>query len=518
MTDQHPDDQATAEQPQAPAPGWSADDPTARVEPSAPPAAGADAWAAPQHGWQTPQGAGYPAAPSEPNPWGTAGDPQPTTALPAWQQPAGYGPGYGQGADYPAYGAYGQAGQAAPGTEAAWAHDTTAYVPTSYPASGSGGSGSGYGTPPPAGGTAAAAAPAKPKSRIGLMLTSAALVGLLAGTVGGYVGTQLDDSSNAGSSVTLPQATGGSSERAADTVAGIAARVSPAVVSIEVSGNQGSGTGSGFVIREDGYILTNNHVVESAASGGGEITVNFSGGESLPATIVGRDTAYDLAVIKVDSSDLPAVTLGDSDSVVVGDSVIAIGSPLGLAGTVTAGIVSALNRPVTAGGEGGGTSFINAIQTDAAINPGNSGGALVNAGGQVIGVNSAIATLGDGTSQSGSIGLGFAIPINQARRIAEELIDTGSSTKPIIGVHLDTSYTGEGAKVQTVTEGSPAEKAGFQDGDVIVEFNGKAVADATELIVDIRAMNPGDTVEVKVQRGSDTETLKVTLGSDSSSN
>ena len=518
MTDQRPDDQPTAEQPQAPAAGWGAEDPTTRIEPSAPPA-GPDAWAAPQQGWQTPQGAGYPAAPSEPAPWGAGGDPQQTTALPAWQQPAGYGQAYGQSAGYPAYGAYGQAGQAAPGTEASWAHDTTAYVPASYPASGSGGSGSGYGAPPPAGGTAEAAAPGKPKSRVGLMLTSAALVGLLAGTVGGYVGTQLgDESSNAGSSISLPQASGGSSERPADTVAGIAARVSPAVVSIQVSGNQGSGTGSGFVIRKDGYILTNNHVVESAASGG-DITVNFSGGKSLSATVVGRDASYDLAVIKVDASDLPAVTLGDSDSVVVGDSVIAIGSPLGLAGTVTAGIVSALNRPVTAGGEsGGGTSFINAIQTDAAINPGNSGGALVNASGQVIGVNSAIATLGDGTSQSGSIGLGFAIPINQARRIAEELIDTGTSTKPIIGVQLDTSYTGEGAKVQTVTAGSPAEEAGFQDGDVIVEFNGKPVADSTELIVDIRSMNPGDTVEVKVQRGSGTETLKVTLGSDSSSN
>jgi putative serine protease PepD len=210
------------------------------------------------------------------------------------------------------------------------------------------------------------------------------------------------------------------------------------------------------------------------------------------------------------------VVLGNSDGVVVGDLAIAIGSPLGLDGTVTAGIVSALNRPVTAGGQGS-TSFINAIQTDAAINPGNSGGALVNAAGEVVGVNSAIATLGDGTGQSGSIGLGFAIPINQVKRIGEELINTGSSTKPIIGVSLDQSYQGDGARVQEVTAGGPAEAAGLEAGDVIVEFDGQPVADATSLIVDIRSMQPGDEVSLSVQRGGSTEDLTITLGSDSSS-
>jgi putative serine protease PepD len=329
------------------------------------------------------------------------------------------------------------------------------------------------------------------------------------------VGSQAGDTASS-TTVTLPQTGVDKSERPSGSVAAIAEAVSPAVVSLAVSGQGGAGTGSGFVIREDGYILTNNHVVEAAANGG-EITVNFSDDRRLNATIVGRDAAYDLAVIKVDATGLPTVALGNSDGVIVGDLAIAIGSPLGLDGTVTAGIVSALNRPVTAGGQGE-TSFINAIQTDAAINPGNSGGPLVNAAGEVIGVNSAIATLGDGTSQSGSIGLGFAIPVNQAKRIAEELIDTGASTKPIIGVRLDVQYLGEGARVESVTAGGPADEAGLQAGDVIVEFDGRTVEDATQLIVDIRSMSPGDTVPITVQRGSENVELTITLGSDSSSN
>ncbi len=349
-----------------------------------------------------------------------------------------------------------------------------------------------------------------------MIWVTAALIGLLAGGAGGYLGTQLaDSSSNTSTSLSLPQSGVDKSQRPDGSVASIADAVSPAVVSLSVSGQQGSGTGSGFVIGEDGYILTNNHVVEGGDNGG-EITVQFSDGRSLEATIVGRDTAYDLAVVKVDASGLPTVVLGDSDGVVVGDLAVAIGSPLGLEGTVTAGIVSALNRPVTAGGQGE-TAFINAIQTDAAINPGNSGGALVNAAGEVIGVNSAIATLSDGSSQSGSIGLGFAIPINQARRISEELINTGTSTKPIIGVTLDRTYQGEGARVEQVSPGGPAEDAGVRSGDVIVEFNGRPIADSTALIVDIRSMKPGDEVSMKVNRGSGSEDLELTLGSDSSS-
>ncbi len=352
------------------------------------------------------------------------------------------------------------------------------------------------------------------RPRTGLILVTAGLVALLAGGVGGVIGANAAPTTT-NATVAVSKANGGNSARPGGTVAAIASAVSPAVVSLEVSGAQQGGTGSGVVIRGDGYIVTNNHVIEAAADGG-SITVHFADGTSAEATIVGRDTNYDIAVVKVNKANLPTAVLGDSDSAVVGDLAIAIGSPLGLEGTVTAGIVSALNRPVTTGGQGG-SSFIDAIQTDAAINPGNSGGALVNSAGEVIGVNSAIATLSNGAGQSGSIGLGFAIPINQVSRIAEELITTGTSTKPIIGVSLDQTYQGPGARIQQVTPGGPGAAAGLQDGDVIVTFDGQPVTDSTQLIVDIRSMKPGDDVSITVQRNGSTEDLTITLGSDPSS-
>ncbi|MGB8021183.1 MAG: trypsin-like peptidase domain-containing protein, partial [Candidatus Nanopelagicales bacterium] len=358
----------------------------------------------------------------------------------------------------------------------------------------------------------AAASKREQRPRTGLTLAAAALIGLLAGGVGGYLGAQAGDNPTA---VVLPQTEADKSPRASGSVASIAENVSPAVVSLEVEGTRESGTGSGFVIRQDGYVLTNNHVVEAAATGG-DVTVRFPDGERADATIVGRDPAYDLAVVKVNLTDLPTAKLGNSEGVAVGDLAVAIGSPLGLEGTVTSGIVSALNRPVTAGGQGE-ESFINAIQTDAAINPGNSGGPLVNAGGEVIGVNSAIATLGNGVSQSGSIGLGFAIPVNQAKRVAEELISTGKSTMPIIGARLDRAFEGEGAMVDSVTGGGPADEAGVESGDVIVAIDGVTVNDGTQLIVLIRSKEPGDKVTLTVKRGSDTKEIEVTLGSDTSS-
>jgi putative serine protease PepD len=522
--------EATTEQTRAAAPDTAPAAPGAGA-PAVPaaPEAPTSGWPTPT-GWQTPQqaeaaahawqsqagaqpgqyGAGQDGS-AQPDPYGSGQPGQYGTNPYGYGQPGQYG--YGQYGHY-ASGQYasGQPGYADPTTApqapeaAGWQYDTTVF-PTADGAT----------PPPPDGPAAPGSAPSAKggsKPRTGLILVTAGLVALLAGGVGGYLGAQAADSSSS-TSISLPQATGALSERPDGTVASIAAAVSPAVVSLEVNGAQQSGTGSGFVIRADGYIVTNNHVVEAGANGG-SITVQFSDGSSAEAQIVGRDTNYDLAVIKVDKSDLPTVELGNSDNVVVGDLAIAIGSPLGLEGTVTAGIVSALNRPVTAGGQGS-TSFINAIQTDAAINPGNSGGALVNADGQVIGVNSAIATLSNGAGQSGSIGLGFAIPINQVTRIAEELINTGSSTKPIIGVTLDRTYTGAGARVEQVSPGGPAEAAGLQDGDVIVDFNGKPVTDSTQLIVDIRSLKPGDDVTVTVQRNGGTKDLTVTLGSDSSS-
>ena len=286
------------------------------------------------------------------------------------------------------------------------------------------------------------------------------------------------------------------------------------MVSISVRNGSEGGAGTGFVIRSDGYLLTNNHVVEGVANGG-SLRVSFSDGKTVNGKIVGRDSAYDLAVVKVDLRNLRALQFGDSDKVQVGDSVIAIGSPLGLAGTVTSGIISAKDRAVTAGSRTSEGSFINALQTDAAINPGNSGGPLVDKSGAVIGINSAIATLDSSSSQTGSIGLGFAIPINQARRTAEQLIKTGKSSHPVIGVSLDTRYMSGGARIAEVMAGSPAAKAGIVAGDTIIGIDGKSVNSADELIVAVRAKQPGDSVKLLLSANGSKRTVKVVLAASS---
>ena len=304
-------------------------------------------------------------------------------------------------------------------------------------------------------------------------------------------------------------------ERPPGSVADIAQRVLPSVVSISARGVRGGGSGTGFVIDSNGFILTNDHVISDAAVDGGRIDVQLNDGTTLKATIIGRDSAYDLAVLKIDRRGLTALTFGDSDEVAVGDAVIAIGSPLGLSGTVTLGIVSAKDRAVTAGEDAGDNSYINAIQTDAAINPGNSGGPLVNSAGAVIGVNSAIATLGSSflSSQSGSIGLGFAIPINQARKTAEQLIKTGRATYPVVGISVDMQYAGDGAKIadtaNAIVPGGPAAKAGLRAGDLITKFNGRTITTPEELIVSIRSQNVGDKVEIEYIRSG--KTLKAIL-------
>jgi putative serine protease PepD len=354
--------------------------------------------------------------------------------------------------------------------------------------------------------SASSASPAVKKAIIAGVIS-----GLLAGMIGFMSASMIGNTP--APTISLPTTSGNTSPRADDSIAGIAQAVLPVVVSIDVSSSQGSGTGSGFVIRStanESFVLTNNHVVDGAG-GSQDITVTFQDQSQASATIVGTDASYDLAVLRIDRGNLPVAALGDSDDVVVGDATIAIGSPLGLTGTVTSGIVSALNRPVTAG-DATDVSFISAIQTDAAINPGNSGGPLVNSRGEVIGVNSAIATTGSSVSgQSGSIGLGFAIPINQARRVATELIATGSSTYPVIGVQIDMTYEGQGALVQSVVEDGPAFGTELAAGDVITEIDGVRVSDGTELVVRIRAKNPGDVVELTLKDGS---VIEVTLGSD----
>ena len=298
----------------------------------------------------------------------------------------------------------------------------------------------------------------------------------------------------------------------------IASLVTPSVVSVEVTTSSGGGNGSGSIYKSNGttsWILTNNHVVEGAASTG-SITIELVDGTQYKGTIVGRDANYDLAVVKISAGNLPTITLGDSTKVSVGDAVLAIGSPLGLANTVTSGIISSLNRPVTTGSTGS-ESYVNAIQTDAAINPGNSGGALVDSQGRLIGVNSAIATLSSGSS-SGSIGLGFAIPITEAKRIIDEIIDTGKSTRPVLGVFFDPAYTGTGARISRLSSGEAAEKAGIPVGSIVIAINGVKTPDTESAIVRIRSLVPGAaaTVTVTLPTGGE-KTFKVTLGSTPSS-
>ncbi|MEU6341192.1 trypsin-like peptidase domain-containing protein [Streptomyces sp. NPDC046977] len=366
------------------------------------------------------------------------------------------------------------------------------------------------------------AAPEAPRKRGNGGLIAAVLVAaLVAGGIGGGIGFWAADRNDSGSTTISVAGNPKDLSRAADSVAGIARQSLPSVVTIEASGSQESGTGTGFVYDKEGHILTNNHVVAPAADGG-KLTATFSNGKKYDAEVVGRAQGYDVAVIKltgVSPDQLTPLAVGDSEKVAVGDSTIAIGAPFGLSGTVTTGIVSALHRPIASSdGEGSNASYMSAIQTDASINPGNSGGPLLNSEGAVIGINSAIQSTGsnDGTSQAGSVGLGFAIPIDQARRVAEDLIKTGQPIYPVIGVSVDSSYNGEGAKIATgpsaVTAGGPAEKAGLRSGDVITKFDDTVVDSSPTLIGEIWQHQPGEKVDVTYTRDGRTRTATLTLG------
>ncbi|MCH0540066.1 trypsin-like peptidase domain-containing protein [Streptomyces sp. MUM 203J] len=396
----------------------------------------------------------------------------------------------------------------------------------------------GAGPQPPAGqwaqydpwsspGAVAAQKGAASRSRRGLGLIAALVFALLAGVLGGAVGSYIERSGGL-TTVELPQADAEVADRAPDSVAGIAARALPSVVTLHVSGGGEQGTGTGFVLDRRGHILTNHHVVDAAGTTG-RITVTFSGGETARATLVGKDSGYDLAVVRVHGvSNLTPLPLGNSDSVQVGDPVVAIGAPFDLQNTVTSGIISAKGRPITAGGEkgdGSDVSYVDALQTDAPINPGNSGGPLLDSKARVVGINSAIRAAGDGgdadRAQAGSIGLGFAIPINQGKRVAEELIETGRATHPVIGVSLDMQYTGDGARVAdeardggpSVVSGGPAAAAGVKPGDVIVRAGDERVHSGEELIIKIRAHRPGDKLRLTLRRDGREVVKTLTLGS-----
>ena len=370
---------------------------------------------------------------------------------------------------------------------------------------------------------APASAPSRPRRnrerrRVGLgvvvlLVLVALLAGIVAGALGGRALFPAAPASLPAGSSTAPPA------RAPESIAGIAAAALDSTVYIQVRGASSASSGSGMVLREDGYIVTNNHVIAPAAGGNGRVTVTFADGTEERAEIVGRTGDYDIAVLHVDRDGLTPLVLAGSDAVVVGDAAVAVGAPLGLEGTVTTGIISALNRPVQAGGTSDGQSaFINAIQTDAAINPGNSGGPLLNLAGEVVGINTAIAqTAGQ---ETGSIGLGFAIPSDQVRRTAEQIIDNGHATYPVIGVALDTRYQGEGVQVletpmdgtDAVTDGGPSDLAGIEAGDVITRFDGVPVTSPPELIVAVRSRAPGETVVLTVRSDGEEREVEIVLG------
>ena len=351
-------------------------------------------------------------------------------------------------------------------------------------------------------------------------LVAVALAGaLVGGRAGAAVTTVLDDGRTPAASAPVTPTTRVAGDAPSGSVTQVAAKVLPSVVSIAVHGGTGNGVGTGVIIDRDGHILTNNHVVASAAEGG-TITVRLSDGRSRSATIVGRDPVSDLAVIKVsNSAGLTPAVLGRSSGLAVGDPVVAFGSPLGLSGTVTSGIVSALDRPVrTGGGQESGadttSTVLDAIQTDASINPGNSGGPLVNMRGEVVGINSAIATLGGQSGASGSIGLGFSIPIHQAKPIADELIKNGKARHAYLGVTVPgaDNETDDGVALASVAPGGAAAKAGLRAGDVVTAIGDRPVASGDALIAAVRAHRPGDQVQIRYVRDGATRTATVTLG------
>lgn len=381
--------------------------------------------------------------------------------------------------------------------------------------------------------------PRRGRASTGLRLGAVALAAaLLGGGIGAFAGVQAADRSRSSGSAlhdsSASLGTGGNStpvDTSPTAVTSIVDKVKDSVVSIAVSSTREQGTGSGVIIRADGYLLTNNHVAAPGVTG--QLNVTLASGRKVPGKIVGTDPATDLAVVKIDGVDgLKPATLGRSSSLVVGDQVVAFGSPLGLVGTVTSGIVSALNRTVQVPGDSGQGSvpLINAIQTDAAINPGNSGGPLVDSQSQVIGINSAIASLGTsaplGGGQSGSIGLGFAIPIDEARSVAEELIRTGKATHPYIGVRAQTidedaakSIPGgqPGAQIRDLVPGGPSDKAGLKPGDLITKIDNDPVSSVDDLIVSIRKHQVGDPVTVTYIRDGKTATAKAVLSDNSGS-
>jgi putative serine protease PepD len=476
----------------------------------------------PASGWEqrSPWAPSYPSVPSQggqprPQPYSIAQQPYSTAQQP---YPGGqpYQP-YPGGRPYSSAAGYSYPGATAaerldaptqrfPSQRPADAEQTGAQ-PSAGPAQGSS-EHAGFGQQP------APPSPGRSRSRLVIGVVALALVtALVGGAVGGVLGYQVAAGGGQFSVLDSPLPGADASAVPSTAVEEVARRTLPAVVQLRVSSGQRSGAGSGMVLSQDGLILTNNHVIEAAAGGAGKIVVLFQNGRSASAEIIGRDPTSDIAVVRAQNvSGLVPITLGNSDSVRVGQQVVAIGSPLGLGGTVTTGIVSALNRAVSVGRDndpsGQDAEVLNAIQTDAAINPGNSGGPLVDIEGRLIGINTAIASVGGTGDVGGSVGLGFSIPINQAKRVAEELQRNGQATKPVLGVQVQTQSRlapltdPPGAKVVAVTPpDGPAGQAGLRPGDVIVRVNDRTITTGDELVATVRSHAPGETLTLQLSDG-----------------
>ncbi|MFD0406358.1 S1C family serine protease [Kitasatospora sp. NPDC127116] len=492
--------------------------PPAPQAPAAPPAAPAQA-AAPA----------APALPPADNPYAT-----PTHGVPA----AGTHEGYGAAPAAPvAHEGYGAA-PVAPAVPAAHGHHPFGagqplggWGPTHDSTAG----GAGYPGGPagplgyPADHPGGPVGPGGPRKKRGGLVALIAAVALVAGVAGGVLGVTVTDNTDRGSSAndhrstTVQASDTQKNEPAPGSIAAIAQKALPSVVTIKAQGNGESGTGTGFVFDTEGHILTNNHVVAPTLNGG-KLTVKFADGSSYSASVLGHAEGYDVAVVKIDNppkSKLTPLPLADSDKVNVGDATVAIGAPYGLESTVTSGIISAKDRPVASGDDTGSqASYMNALQTDASINPGNSGGPLLDSGGAVIGINSAIQSNASANGRAGSIGLGFAIPINQAKWVADTLIKTGKPVYAKLDVLRNDDYKGDGAQIQTkdiqgqpaVTPGGAADKAGLKPGDVITKLGGVPIDNGPALVSRIWTHKPGETVDVEYTRNGQTFNTKVTLG------
>ena len=350
---------------------------------------------------------------------------------------------------------------------------------------------------------------------LGLVLLVSIITALLAGALGGTLGYVFAMRNGGGATVLGATAsTPALAQRPPDSLAGVVQHVLPSVVTVKVANGRGYSLGSGFIASSDGYVITNDHVVGDLT---GSASVVFNDNTTAAAKLVGRDPESDIAVLKVAKDNLTPVEFGDSDAIAVGDPVLAIGSPLALANTVTYGIVSALDRTFQTGEPGQQVRYYAAIQTDAAINHGNSGGPLVDAGGRVIGVNSFIQSIADSAEEAGNIGLAFAVPVNQAKRIAQEIIDTGRARRTVLGAKLDNAYRSStgGVRLMDVEPTGPAATAGLRVGDVIVRVGSRPVDEPTDLIALVRKYAPGSVVVVEYRRGNGAgQQASVTLAAD----